>query len=860
MASFTDQTPQFNPYIQQLPVEAMVAVGMEKQKRYDEGVQKIQQSIYNVAGLKVLRPQDKDYLQSQLNTLGSNLKTVAAGDFSNYQLVNSVSGMTNQIVKDPIIQNAVASTERYKKQVAAGEAFRKEGKSSANRDWDFTREASDWLNSQDVNAQFNGQYKQHVDVNKKVMETLKQINPNLKEGDIPYAVDKNGKIQWGQIADAMQRTSIKEVTEGQIRTAINAVLDSNDLDELASQGRYEYRNFTADDLKIAATENYAQTKKEYAQRLGQLESQLLSTTDIGQQNELNTAIDYYKSQLGDAEKNIPGQLDQNFKNVLETIPNNTDGARSKLYTRNWLDQIGNAFAYREIKDNVLTNPLKENYWKTKNFELDQTKEANAQYWKKLSYALDVEKYNLERAKFEAENEPNTPYFVGSGDETIDAINSLKNYSKYNDGIKTQNDGILSELVRQSSSIDKAANPKDILKNIENYKTGKYKPRDNYEKQQFDKYIENSNTLANQQAIYDRYEDQAYKEVTGNSKGTFGGALNQQLKGINGLTITLPNGDKTTFSPKEIYDYLKKEQVKVVGKADAQQLSVNPENLTTREKLLYTTFAKRYQGSSSGGSKSTGISIADAVLGKIAPIAGRLSQVQNEVNKRVALKMASITGGFGTEQTGVEFKDNTAKGNFVSSLSNIVQSDIKQKTGGKNYEPADVLNTLTKKKLEDVDFQLRRQGGEYILQVTDKESGETSDVPVSAEFVARNKYLGQSFLSQNLDLGETMLRNSGSTNIFKDYTHAKFHNGMFGGQTATGNRTVTLPVVADLEERGGQTYPVFRMKTKNGTIDLYFPNPTDPGSFETQYLPSLTNDKIIQLFKTKYPNIEQLISQ
>jgi hypothetical protein len=28
MASFTDAIPQFNPYIQQLPVEAMVSVGM----------------------------------------------------------------------------------------------------------------------------------------------------------------------------------------------------------------------------------------------------------------------------------------------------------------------------------------------------------------------------------------------------------------------------------------------------------------------------------------------------------------------------------------------------------------------------------------------------------------------------------------------------------------------------------------------------------------------------------------------------------------------------------------------------------------------------------------------------------------
>jgi hypothetical protein len=32
MASFTDIIPQFNPYVQQLPVEAMVQVGVAKQK------------------------------------------------------------------------------------------------------------------------------------------------------------------------------------------------------------------------------------------------------------------------------------------------------------------------------------------------------------------------------------------------------------------------------------------------------------------------------------------------------------------------------------------------------------------------------------------------------------------------------------------------------------------------------------------------------------------------------------------------------------------------------------------------------------------------------------------------------------
>ena len=123
MASYTDSIPQFNPYVQQLPVEAMVQVGMEKQKRYDEGIQKIQTSIDNIAGLDVATDVDKAYLQSKLNQLGNDLRIVGAGDFSNFQLVNSVNGMTNQIVKDPNVQNAVYSTARLKKEQSKKEWY-----------------------------------------------------------------------------------------------------------------------------------------------------------------------------------------------------------------------------------------------------------------------------------------------------------------------------------------------------------------------------------------------------------------------------------------------------------------------------------------------------------------------------------------------------------------------------------------------------------------------------------------------------------------------------------------------------------------------------------------------------------------
>ena len=92
MASYKDSPNlKFSPYVQTLPVEAMAKVGTYKQQRYDQGVQKIQQSIDNIAGLDIVRPEDKQYLQSKLNQLGSQLSSVAGGDFSNFALVNSVT-------------------------------------------------------------------------------------------------------------------------------------------------------------------------------------------------------------------------------------------------------------------------------------------------------------------------------------------------------------------------------------------------------------------------------------------------------------------------------------------------------------------------------------------------------------------------------------------------------------------------------------------------------------------------------------------------------------------------------------------------------------------------------------------------
>lgn len=127
MASYTDKAPTFSPYVAQKPVEIMAKVGMQKQAQYEQGYKKIQDSIDNIAGLDIVRPQDKAHLQTKLNELGTKLQGVAAADFSNFQLSNSVAGMASSLIKDKGISGSVAATQRYKKEQQYVEAAKKDG-------------------------------------------------------------------------------------------------------------------------------------------------------------------------------------------------------------------------------------------------------------------------------------------------------------------------------------------------------------------------------------------------------------------------------------------------------------------------------------------------------------------------------------------------------------------------------------------------------------------------------------------------------------------------------------------------------------------------------------------------------------
>jgi hypothetical protein len=869
MASYADKIPTFNPYVAQLPVEAMVKVGMQKQQQYDEGLQKIQTTIDNVAGMDLAKDVHKKYLQSKLNQLGNDLTWVAAGDFSNFQLVNSVNGMTNQITKDEIVQNAVSDTAAYRKQLVYRDQLKKEGKTSPNREFDFNRDSGKWLNNDDLKDRFNATYVEHTDVNKKVLEVIDKLHPGGYTKDIVNAVNKDGSINYGAIADSMHKQGVKEVSEEQIKVAVNSMLDAKDRDELASQGRYNYQSYTPDDLTEAATFSYNNTKKDYTQKLTALQQQLLTTSDLGQQEEINNSIAYYEDKLGDVKKNIPSSLDATLAATLENIVSNPDGARASLYTENYLSQIANGFKYREVTDEVLANPIAEYRLKVMNHELDQIKESNEQAYRRETLKREdvkIAQKDREIDIAEGKTKPgagNKPTFKGSGDASKDSIDSLYNQNEYLGGLSSQNESIVKSLTDEASSATTKANPRDILKNIQLYRDGKFKgPLDVDTKAKFDAYIENSNTIANQNELRNIKEDEAYRELTGDKQGSLNNSLNKQLSRHGNVNVKTKDGIQHNFTSREIYNFLRKEKWEVGGgQSSWTKVDIDPALLTPREKILYNAFKNRYGVATYADEKTTGNKNMDAYIGGINRVVGANAKMHMDVTKKVAEKMAPYTGGFGTDQASVRFKDGTDKNNFISDLVNIAEADLKMKTGDAKYKPEEVISSLNNKNADDVKFNVQRTGDKYYINVVDvKNSKDTKMVPVSEDFIRDNPSLGDNYTNKNLDLSTDFLRNAGTTNVFKDYKHAKYHTGLIGGILPDGNRTVTIPVAADLNLKSGNVYATFRLKTKTGELNLQYPFPVDESDFKNNYLPSLTNDKIIKLFKTQYPNIENLIQK
>ncbi len=730
MASYTDALTKFNPYVEQLPVDAMVQVGMYKQAKYEEGVQKIQGYIDNIAGLDVVKPLHKQYLQSKLNELGSNLKRVAGADFSNFQLVNSVGGMATQIVKDPTVQNAVYSTKVVRKGQKAMEEAQKAGKSSVENEWWWSSQVNDWMNDNDTKTKFNGEYLEYRDVDKKLREVADKVHEYDNSIDIPYMRTDDGKVIYydkqgnpsldptkgeKRIDDAMLRVITKGKSAEKILSNFYSSMDENDKRQLMITGNYHYKDATRETFKDDIVAVYAAEEKILNERVVNLATTLatdpkLTTT---QKNAITAQIKAINKKLND------GSLDVEMQQKIATIDKIGDIKQYKyqLYTQKHLTRLANDLAYESVKTQFENNPYAQMDMEKKKLQVQVDHYNQLQRNWQLDYNYKVGKDKSDREydmwKFQQEHPElfSNPYVVDSGTLQTDVEgNSLdkiiaRRDSRQND-INTLDAGFNGAEVPDWNNMS-AANKKKYLDD----------QYSNYEKNPgaFLKSVHNNNL---RDYLISRYEiEQAkvrdnnlYKKVFEESKVKFEDELDKKLNSIGGLRV----GSKK-YTPSQVIKF-HNDFVTAAANADASTVQTLANTMLPGDKELFMSLYRVKHGNATASDKAavtrmeTLVSTynkdySNMVSSKKKWEADRLNELdpqrqtqlatlQYDTNKK--MKMA-VDGFIGNKEELMKTLDE----DLVNNISAARSATDARYTIEKNYDGTAVLHIKSSKGSADV---------------------------------------------------------------------------------------------------------------------------------------------------------------
>lgn len=874
MASWTDKIPTFNPYVQQLPVEAMVQVGMQKQKQYDEGIQKIQTNIDNVAGLDIAKDSDRVYLQSKLNQLGNDIKTVAAGDFSNFQLVNSVNGMTNQIVKDGNVQNAVSSTAWLKKQQAEMEKAISEGKSSQSNIYDFNDIAGKYLNSKKIGEKFNGRYTQYTDVKKKALETIKALHPDLIKYDIPFKVDNNGKVDTRFYADAMKRYKIEGISEAKIAQALYANMTPDDLNQLRIDGKYQFRGVDYEQLTERAKGEYDSQKAQVTSALELLQTQRAVITDPTKLDEIDNQIEYYKEQLGGDGK--PGILDEKFYKNIELARTDPDAAKYNIYKDGFVKEFANAFKWSSKEEEAVTNPYKQQENWVAGMKLDQAKFQQSKYEFGVNTQFKIKELEQKDEENRLKAQENAlkvaeQYGVDSPWTTLGNPTDNKNRGQelFTNHVTSVDDSIKSDMKVLK---DKGYTEKQINTMLNNWNNAQGVVSKANIPANALKTIESITKNQNYVAQLEKFQTQT--RIEAEKEAGVASVIDNALKGKTNVTF-YSEGKKRTLSPRDIVGVQTKQVVLdyvTPGRPTKKFSYVDPRGLT-EDQLAY---ARAVYGTN-GIAKvdKNGNLVANQDRGKFTvtpetrtkldmftrPHLQASYQIKDAINKADEIYKQKIGESANVFVPKIKAVAN-AKGEVpplvLQGLNQLIIAQQRKgiKTDSKfDFETAS--NYLTDKEIKDTRVLVEQDGDSYTIQLQNLKNPEnTQTFKVTGADV--QAYLGDKYVNTNTQESARFAIGKGKSDINRSHiaTDALMQKrfGDFPG-------IKKLQVTANLEEdTPGLFIPTVYLKQKDGKY-IRFEISGDDKLSRVGYeqgrdnLNRLNDEVLLKTLKQAYPNYD-----
>lgn len=379
MASFTDQPIQFNPYIETTPVQAMVAVGMQKEQDFKQGIAKVQAYVDTIAGLDIVKEEGKQYVASKLNEVKQGIAKNLSGDFSDSRITNQIGGAAVHIYKDPIVQNAVISTGNYRKGIADIEAARKAGKSNIANETVFTDSANEWLSDKNVSTPFKDSFTPYTDKIDIFLKYWKETNPTENPDEDMTRINSKGEREINPVI-------FKGKTAEQVQAVWNLVKgDANVQQQLQIDGKFMFRGKKPSEIYQGIEERANQIIKKNEELILSLSAKA-AVGDKDAQASIQSLKELNKGQI------------ESLSTYKEGLTINPDAVKANIVSQQTLSSLIGAYTSKVMEKNPLWETSFEmSKWNIQMQQWSMQHKLNLDQfaWKK---EMEVANYNLAATK------------------------------------------------------------------------------------------------------------------------------------------------------------------------------------------------------------------------------------------------------------------------------------------------------------------------------------------------------------------------------------------------------------------------------------------------------------------------------
>lgn len=369
-------------YIEPVNQDLFQKAVIYKQQKFEENHKRVQASLDTAANLDIMNQSDKEYLDSKMNDLVSNINKMSGVDLTDFRSAAKLESLSTDITSDERILGSYISTQNIRKGLKQIETFKNSDKLnkfySPENEAYFLEQTQGYLQDTTGKNKFSGTYTPYTNVHKTLSDELSKIKANSST-DVAgvYFIDNKYVSESEVRRIAQERISTEPAMANQLRIS----------------SWYQMKNYTPEQLTKTIYEGERNTLEMQRLAMQQELTNLIADDKANPDKTLKRQkkIEDLQESIKDFSKRV-NEFEANPNAKLKAITDNFETEKYRYFTDTMLDGLGLQHSYTEQK--VRYNPAPLNIEK---FQFDQQYKNNmlSYQYKKLEVDTNYKREMLQ---------------------------------------------------------------------------------------------------------------------------------------------------------------------------------------------------------------------------------------------------------------------------------------------------------------------------------------------------------------------------------------------------------------------------------------------------------------------------------